>query len=319
MEYKDYYKILGVDKNASQSDIKKAYRKLAVKYHPDKNQGNKEAEAKFKEISEANEVISNPEKRKKYDQLGANWKHYEQQGGPGPEWSQGQQYRSPGGGSSFEFEGNPNDIFGEAGGFSDFFKSFFGGGFRSSGRTGGNTAYSFKGQDYSAEIKISLEEAYQGTVRMIELNGQKLRIKIKPGIPDGQSLKIKGKGGSGANGGEPGDLFLKVLIENHPRYERKENSLYINLNIDLYDAILGSRQEVETFKGKVKINIPRSTESGKLLRLKGMGMPLYNQANTFGDLYVKIKVNMPKDLSQEEIDLFNKLKEINKKKSHSYY
>lgn len=317
MEYKDYYKILGVDKNASQAEIKKAYRKLAVKYHPDKNQGNKEAETKFKEISEANEVLSNPEKRKKYDQLGANWKHYEQQG-PGGDWSRWQQYGSPGGGASYEFEGDPNDIFGEAGGFSDFFKSFFGGGFRNTGRAGRGNAFAYKGQDYTAEIKILLDEAYHGTTRMMELNGQKLRIKIKPGIPNNQTLKIKGKGGPGANGGEPGDLFLKVLIEDHPKFERKENDLYVNLKIDLFDAVLGAHHEVDTFKGKVKINIPKGTESGKLLRLKGMGMPLYNHAGAFGDLYVKVKVEMPKNLSQEETELFKKLKEINRKKSHSY-
>jgi curved DNA-binding protein len=318
MEYKDYYKVLGVDKSASQADIKKAYRKLAVKYHPDKNQGNKEAEAKFKEISEANEVLSNPEKRKKYDQLGANWKHYEQAGAPGADWSQWQQYGSPGGGTGFEFEGNPNDIFGEGSGFSDFFNSFFGGGSRRGGRARGGSSFAFKGQDYSAEIKISLDEAYHGTTRMMDLNGQKLRIKIKPGIPQEQTLKIKGKGGSGANGGEPGDLYLKVLIEDHLLFERKENDLYVNLGIDLYDAVLGSQQEVNTFKGKVKINIPKGTESGKLLRLKGMGMPIYNNPHVFGDLYVRIKVNIPKHLSKEEIELFEKLKELRNKKSHSY-
>lgn len=312
MDYKDYYKILGVDKNASQDEVKKAYRKLAVKYHPDKNSGNKEAEAKFKEISEANEVLGNPEKRKQYDALGANWKHYQQQGAGGRNAYQNSNQGRPGGG--FAYEGDFDDVFGNNGGFSDFFQSFFGGGTQG----GYRSASPPKGQDYKAEARISLEEAFHGTTRMLELNGQKLRVKIKPGIPDGQSLKIKGKGAAGMNQGPAGDLYINVVVEPHPRFERKGNDLHTVVDVDVYTAVLGGKQEVDTLKGKMKITIPKETDSGNVLRLKGLGMPVYNQTETFGDLYVKVNVKMPRNLTEEEVALFEKLKDLRRIRSHSY-
>ena len=211
MEYKDYYKILGVDKKASQDVIKKAYRKLAIKYHPDKNAGNKEAEDKFKQINEANEVLGDPEKRKKYDQLGQNWKHF-QQGGSGQDWnpfgSGGFNNQS---GQNFHFDGNINDIFGGGAGgsgFSDFFESFFGQ--RGKSNVGSRFNQNKKGQDYETELEISLEEAYNGTNRIIQLENEKIRIKIKPGATDGQLLRVKGKGGKGSSGSLSRNLHVLI-------------------------------------------------------------------------------------------------------------
>lgn len=299
MDYKDYYKVLGVAKNATDDEIKKAYRKLAIKYHPDKNQGDKEAEAKFKEVAEAYEVLKDPDKRKKYDEMGANWKYYQQHGAPEGGSSQ---YGSRG--SGFRYEGDLNDLFGDSGGFSDFFQSFFGGGSQRS------APYGMKGQDYRAEANVTLEEAYHGTSRLIELNGQKLRIRIKPGIESGQLLRIKGKGAPGLHGGSAGDLLINVQIEGHPLYTRKVNDLYKTMKVDLYTAVLGGKIDVETLKGKVKVNIPQGTGSGKLLRIKERGMPFYDDPSKFGHLYINIEVEMPQNLSTEETALFKKLKSL---------
>src|SRR5690554_1650228 len=320
MDYKDYYQVLGVAKGASEAEIKKAYRKLAVKYHPDKNQGNKEAEAKFKEVAEAYEVLKDPEKRKKYDELGANWKYYQQQGAsPGGGYGGYARGGNPGG-SSFQFEGDLNDLFGGGGGnFSDFFQSFFGGGYGGNARgTSGGAGFAAKGQDYQTEANITLEEAYYGTTRLLELNEKKLRIKIKPGVSDGQLLKIKEKGAPGIQGGPSGDLYIKVAVAAHPLYERKDSNLYKTIDIDLYTAVLGDKIAIETFKGKVKITIASGTESGKLLRIKGRGMPHYSNADKFGDLYIKTNIKMPQNLSSEEIGLFEQLKNLRKSKASDY-
>jgi curved DNA-binding protein len=308
MDYKDYYKILGVSKNATQDEIKKAYRKLAKQYHPDKNQGNKEAEEKFKEISEAYEVLGNEENRKKYDELGANWKNF-QQGGPqggGFDWSQF--YQGGGGGTHYTYEGDPEM-------FSDFFNSFFGGGFTGASSGGGRSRRSraFKGQDYEAEMEINLEEAYHGTTRIINVNGKKLRIKLKPGMYDGQKIKLKGKGAPGINGGENGDLYITIHVQKHPQFERKGDDLYTDLPIDVYTAVLGGKVTVHTLGGDVNLTIPKGTSGGKTLRLKGKGMPHYNRTG-HGDLYVKTKIIVPTDLTPEEEELFKKLKEMRTKK-----
>jgi curved DNA-binding protein len=305
MEYKDYYKVLGLEKNASQEEIKKAYRKLAVKYHPDKNKGDKKAEEKFKEISEANEVLSDPEKRKKYDQLGSNWKQYEQAGG-GFDWSQ---FGGARGGSRTEYQGDFGDFMG--GGFSDFFKSFFGGGFAGAGQQGGG--YGFKEPDIQASAQITLEEAYNGTARLLDLNGRKLRVKIKPGVEDGQTLRIKNQGTNDPN---KGDLFIKIEVAPNPVFTRKGNDLYVDVSVDLYTAILGGKAKVQTLGGGVSINIPKGTDAGKVLRLKGLGMPLYNNPTEKGDLYAKIQLTVPKNLTKEEESLFKKLAEL--RNEHSY-
>ncbi|MCX7878937.1 MAG: DnaJ domain-containing protein [Ignavibacteria bacterium] len=304
MEYKDYYKILGVSKNATQDEIKKAYRKLAVKYHPDKNPGNKEAEAKFKEINEANEVLSDPVKRKQYDELGANWQQYQRAGGF--DWNR---YRQDHTNETFftDFGGF------SSGDFSDFFEAFFGRGFGgSTGHRGSSHRRVVKGEDIHAELNITLEEAYNGTEKLFELNGQRIKLKIKKGIKDGQILKLAGKGYPGLNGGPNGDLLLTIHIQKHPDFERIDDDLYVTVPLDIYTAVLGGKIEVKTLKGKVKINIPPETPNGKTLRLAGLGMPRYGHESIKGDLYVKIELQTPRNLSSEEIKLFRKLSELRK-------
>lgn len=297
MEYRDYYKILGVSKSASTDDIKKAFRKLAVKYHPDKNPGDKSAEDKFKEITEANDVLSDPEKRKKYDEVGANWKHYEnmQNQNGNRQGRQRTTYQT-----------------GQQGGFSDFFESFFGGGF---GETfgGGRTARQ-RGQDFEGKITISLEEAYNGTSRRIHVGDDVLDIKIKAGVKDGDILRLKGKGGSGRGGGQAGDVLITTNITPHPVFDRKGNDLYRDIKVDLYSAVLGNKINVETMKGKIQVSIKPGTQNGASLRLKGMGMPVQASRDTFGDLYVKVMIVLPVNLSEKELHLFQQLSELEKSK-----
>jgi curved DNA-binding protein len=307
MTYKDYYAVLGVPKNASQSDIKKAYRKGAAKYHPDKNQGDKKAEEKFKELNEANEVLSDPEKRKKYDTLGADWDKYQQGGGTGQGW---QNYGQ--GGTSFRFEGDPSDFFGGGdSGFSDFFEQFFGAR-ASGGGARSRQQRSFPGQDLQAEFEITLLEAYEGSTRTFELQGKSLRISIKPGAYDGQKLKIKGQGGKGVNGGPNGDLYLILKMVKDPRFTRQEDDLVTSINVSLYDAVLGERKEIPTMAGSVTMKIPEGAVSGQMLRLKGKGMPVYGKAGKYGDLLVKVNIVLPKNLSERELALFRELKSLSK-------
>jgi len=306
MQYKDYYKILGVDKKASQDDIKKAYRKLAVKYHPDKTKGDKASEEKFKEVNEANEVLGNPEKRKKYDELGQHWnQHQHAGGGEGSfDWSAFQQRgRKPGGSSSGFGFGNS--------GFSDFFEQFFGGSFAGQEFSGEN--FQSSGQDLRLDLNISLEEAYHGTTRQFQVDGEKLQIKLKPGMYEGQQIRIKGKGGKGRGNGPRGDIYGFVHMEPHPRFKVTQSDLHCNVNIDLYTAVLGGKATVETLKGTIKINIASGTENGKVLRLKNMGMPFYNEPDKFGDLYAKVNIEIPKNLSAKEQELFRQLAEMRQK------
>jgi curved DNA-binding protein len=320
MQYKDYYSILGVDKNASDKEIKKAYRKLANQYHPDKNQGDKVAEEKFKEVNEAYQVLSDPEKRKKYDTLGANWEAYEK---GGFDFSQYGGQGSPGGSRTFYFEGDPSQFFGGQGsGFSDFFEMFFGGGggrtddafSQFSSRGGGRRSRAVKGQDIQAEMEVTLLEAYQGSKRTFELNGQKLRMEIKPGAYDGQKLRIKGKGMPGANGGPNGDLYIILKVLPDPRFKREGDNLIHNAKIDLYTAVLGGSIDVPTMTGLVKVKVPKGTSPGKVLRLKGKGMPVYGRPGSYGDLLVKIDVQIPQNLSEEQIKLFEKIRELDVQK-----
>jgi len=318
MEYKDYYKILGVDKKASKEDIKKAYRKYAMKYHPDRNKGNKEAEEKFKEINEANEVLSDNVKRKKYDELGANWNYYQQAGGDsqGFDWSQytNQQRESQRGNRrTYTVENDFGEMFGQGGGYSDFFDMLFGQGFGGSSKPrGGRSRHSavMQGQDFQAEMEISLEEAYNGSERIFRHNNQSIKLKIKPGIPDGHVLKLPGKGGSATGGGKSGDLLITVKVLKNSRFERKSDDLYTDLHIDLYMAILGGKVELKTFKNTIIIDISKECDDGKILRLQRMGMPKYGLVNAFGDMYITIKVDLPKNLNTKEIALFKELKKL---------
>jgi curved DNA-binding protein len=315
MTYKDYYKILGVNKNATTEDVKKAYRKLAIKYHPDKNKGDKAAEDRFKEINEANEVLSDPEKRKKYDAFGEDWRHYQASGGNENQfdWSRYARQRGgpqPGNGEqdfgSFEFR----DIFGGAGA-SDFFETLFG---RGPTAGAGRRSSTRKGQDAEAELPVSLEEAYNGATKQFDLNGQTIRIRINPGIQDKQVLRLGGKGTPGTRGAQAGDLYLSIRVLPHPEFERKENDLYRDLSVPLYTAVLGGKVEVNTFKGIVKIDIQPGTQNGQTLRLAGLGMPLYNEHGRYGDLYVKTVVQIPTRLSQEEHSMFQKLAELQRRR-----
>ncbi len=312
MEYKDYYKVLGVSKNATKDEIKKAYRKLAVKFHPDKNKGNKEAEEKFKEINEANEVLSDEEKRKKYDQFGENWQYYQQSGQQGGfDWSQ---YANPGGGQQYySYSGDAGDFGGS--GFSDFFETLFGGGgFGGSQsrtrRRGSSRSAQLRGEDLSAELSITLNDAYHGAEKIFDLDGQSIKLKIRPGIADGQVLKLGGKGGAGHRGGSAGDLLLKIKVLSDPVFERKGNDLYTNLNVNLYTAVLGGKAPLRTFKGTINISIPKESQNGKVMRLQGMGMPVYGKSGQFGDLYAKINVDIPTSLSSKESDLFKELQKL---------
>lgn len=299
MEYKDYYKVLGVAKNASQDEIKKAFRKLAVKFHPDKNPGDKKAEEKFKEANEANEVLSDPEKRRKYDEMGENWKYYEQQEAA---------RRNSGGGGRSRYSSSQEDAFG-GGDFSDFFESFFGGsGFSGFGQQQGRSARPMKGGDLTAEMSISFEEAFHGGTRLVNIDGQKINFKLKPGMRDGQVLRMKGKGQAGRNGGEAGDLLITVHLENSSRYEIKGNDLHFNQDIDVFTAVLGGKAPVVLPDKTVMVDIPAGSDSQKVFRLKGMGMPLSNEADKRGDAYVKIMIVTPKELSDEERQLWEKLK-----------
>jgi len=306
MEFKDYYRILEVSKDASTDEINKAYRRLAKKYHPDKNPNDKKSEEKFKEISEAYEVLKDPEKRKRYDQLGINWKQYQSTGDGNwfRDLANSQHERG------FDFSSDFEDLLGKAGGFSDFFENFFG-----SGSKGFNqrTSYPRKGRDYSAVINITLEEAHKGTEREISIDGKKLKVKITPGIEEGKKLRIKHQGAEGINGGEKGDLYLIIQIDKHPVFERSGNDVYMNLNIDLYTAVLGGKKEITTIDGKkINVTIPKETGNGTILKIHGMGINNPDQSLNRGNLFIKVLVDIPKNLRDEEVNLFKKLRDFRK-------
>ncbi len=327
MDYKDYYKTLGINKNASQDEIKKAYRKLARKYHPDANPNDKKAEEKFKEVSEAYEVLGDPEKRKQYDQLGADWKKYQQAGaggagGAGFDFEEFMRQQGFGGGGGrgqrtyTTFEGDFEDFFG-GGGFSDFFDAFFGGsGFGGRSRTRGRgfggqqKQHASKGQDLKANLEIGLADAYEGTEKIISVQNQKLRIKIKPGIQDGQTLRLKGKGGNGMNGIQPGDLLLTINVKDQPGYQRSGNDLYVDMPVDVYKAVLGGQNYFQVFGHQFKIKIPAGTQGGTILRLKEKGFPDYNNPSKKGDLLAKVQIKIPKKLSKKEKEYFESLAQM---------
>jgi curved DNA-binding protein len=294
MVFIDYYKILGIAKTATEQEIKTAYRKLARKYHPDVNPDDKDAEIKFKEINEANEVLSNPENRKKYDKYGKDWKY-------GEEYEKAQHQRQ----RQSQYQSGQHGFSDQE--YSDFFESMFGGG-RSSYKQGRSPK--FKGQDYNAELHLNLEDVYSSHQQVLTVNGKKIRLTIPAGVEFGQVIKIKGKGGHGINGGPDGDLYIKFIIENHTQFKREGNNLYVHVNLDLYTSILGGEITVDTFNGKVNLKIKPETKNGSKVKLKGKGFPVYKHEGKFGDLIITFQINIPTDLSEKEIELFKELQKI---------
>ncbi|NDV47043.1 J domain-containing protein [Paludibacter sp. 221] len=305
MAFIDYYSILGLDKSASADDIKKAYRKLARKYHPDVNPNNAEAHAKFQQVNEANEVLSDPEKRKKYDEYGENWKHAEEYEKARQQQAKNGGFTSgygSGGGGSYQYDFGDSDFGG--GGFSDFFENLFGGG----GRTGGSRrSAGFKGSDYNAELHLSLRDAAQTHKQTLSVNGKNIRITVPAGVADGQVIKLKGQGGAGANGAPNGDLYITFVIGKDPDFVRKGNDLYAESEIDLYAAVLGGEATINTLDGKVKLKIKPETQNGTKVRLKGKGFPVYKKEGQFGDLFVTYTVKIPTNLTDKQKELFQQL------------
>ena len=308
MEYKDYYKILGVDRSAGKDDLKKKYRKLARQYHPDVNTTDKDAGARFAEISEAYEVLSDDEKRKKYDVLGSDWERYQNAGqGDQFDWSK---YSSQGNGGQEDAGRDWGDVFGNGSDASDFFRNIFGQGF---GRPEGARA-ARKGQDLRAELAISLEEAYRGGKKILNIGDREIRLALKPGIWDGQTIKIAGKGAAGAKGEKNGDLYLSFMIQGHPDYLLEGIDLFKEISVNLYAAVLGTAMDVQTISGTFKIKIRGGTKNGTMLKLKGKGFPVYSKPGSHGDLYLKVAVRMPEDLTEKEKSLFRELAAIRQEK-----
>ena len=312
MAYIDYYKILGVDKIASQSDIKKAFRKLARQYHPDLNPNNPGAKDKFQEINEANEVLSDPEKRKKYDEYGEHWKHADefeaqkrarqQAGGSGG-------FSGFGGGddNAYWYSSDGQGFSGTGGeGFSDFFESMFGG----RGR-GGRSSAGFRGQDFNAELHLSLRDAAETHKQVLTVNGKNVRITIPAGVANGQVIKLKGYGGEGVNGGPAGDLYITFVIPEDSVFKRLGDDLYIDVPLNLYTAVLGGEQEVDTLNSKVKLKVKPETQNGTKVRLKGKGFPVYKKEGQFGDLIVTYNVKVPTNLTDRQKELFRELQSMN--------
>ena len=338
MDYKDYYDTLGVSRDASEQEIKKAFRKLARQYHPDMNPDDPNAEEKFKSINEAYEVLSDPEKRKLYDQVGSDWKQWQRSGADAgaqgfqdfSDWFGGQQpgggggrqrvYVRPGAGGGFE------DLFGGRGGaggaagadaFSDFFQQLFGsyqggGGYQQDIFGGGRAQqHPRRGQDYEQPVTITLQEAYEGTTRILRIGEKRLEVQIPPGAESGTRVRVSGKGGPGAAGGPKGDLFLVINVQSHPRFERDGEDLTAHVDVDLYTAILGGEVAVPKPNGRsVMLSIPPETQNGQQFRLRGQGMPVLNRPDEHGNLYAVIDVQLPQELSEQERELFEQLKDL---------
>ena len=293
MAFIDYYKILGISKSATEKDIKKAYRKLARKHHPDLNPNDKVAEKKFKEINEANEVLSHPENRKKYDQYGKDWRHADDI----EKAKQQQQYQR-------SYEGDSGGYSQEE--FSDFFENMFGG---ASAKQGRRTT-KFRGQDYNAELQLDLKEVFTTHKRTLTVNNKNIRITIPAGVENGQTIKIKGHGGKGVNGGPNGDLYIQFTVLNNTNFKRDKNNLYVTVDLDLYKALLGGEVTVDTFDSKVKLNVKPETQNGTMVKLKGKGFPVYKKQGQFGDLIITYQIKMPTKLTTKEKELFEELAKL---------
>jgi curved DNA-binding protein len=299
MDYKDYYQILGVSRSAGAEEIRKAYRKLAMQYHPDRNPGDKQAEERFKEINEAYQVLNDPQKRAHYDRVGSAYSNWQRRGAPsgGFDWSQWAS-GAPGG-TRVEY-GDLNDLFGgDSGLFSDFFRTLFGGGMRSSGAQTSRAA-----PGYQQEVEISLEDAYHGTSMQLQADGKRKQVKIPPGVRSGSKVRVAGAAPNGA------DLYLIVQVRDHERYERKGNDLYSNAKVSAFTAILGGEAEVDTMNGKVKLTIPPGTQPEQVFRVAGRGMPHLNNPASRGDLFVRLKVEIPRYLSSKQKELLEEASKI---------
>ena len=330
MEFKDYYQTLGVAKTASEKEIKQAFRKLARKFHPDVNPNDKAAEARFKEINEAYEVLGDPDKRKKYDELGANWRMYEQaqQQGGWPGGAGSPFGGAPGAGGAWNINmGGPggyrtmteeemHDLFGDQDPFSDFFRTFFGGGGAREARGGRARARSHKGRDIEHPVELTLEEAYHGATRRISIkqggHARSVDVRIPAGVKDGSRVRAAGEGEAGANGGAAGDLYLRVQTRPHPVFERKGDDLYTSVSVPVTTAVLGGEAQVPTITGSVRLRIPETTQSGQVFRLKGHGMPVVGKPDARGDLYATIDVQLPRSLSPEQKQHYEALSKLDR-------
>jgi len=291
MTFVDYYKILGIDKSATPKDIKNAYRKLARKFHPDLNPNDKDAKGKFQQINEANEVLSDPEKRKKYDEHGMDWQHAE-------EFEKAKRQGQSSNSRRTTYAGAPPD-----GDFSDFFESMFGG----SAGAGRGRQVKYRGEDFNAELRLDLLDAYKTHQQTLTVNGKQIRITIPAGIENGQTIKIAGHGGQGINGGPNGDLYIAFSIANHSQFKRLGNDLYTKVDLDLYKAVLGGEIILDTLNGKVKLTVKPETQNGSKVKLKGKGFPVYKNEGQFGDLYVTYAVKIPTGLTDKQKALFDEL------------
>ncbi|EAR01748.1 DnaJ C-terminal domain-containing protein [Maribacter sp. HTCC2170] len=300
MKFIDYYSILGIQKGATQNDIKKAYRKLARKYHPDVNPNDTDAERKFKEINEAHEVLGNTDKRKKYDQYGKDWQHADEIEKAKKAQQQQRGYRTQQSGGFGEDD------------FSDFFESMFGSGHSSA--SSGQSQVRFRGQDYNAELQLQLTDIYQTHKRTLTVNNKNIRITVPAGIENGQTIKIKEHGGPGRNGGPNGDLFITFSIINNTNFTRDGGNLYKVVELDLYTALLGGDITVNTFDGKVKLKVKPETQNGTKIKLKSKGFPIYKRDGKYGDLFITYSIKNPKNLSNQEKDLFKELASLRKNK-----
>jgi curved DNA-binding protein len=289
MDFIDYYKTLGIDKKATPEEVKKAYRKLARKHHPDLNPNNADAKLSFQKINEANNVLSDPEKRKKYDQYGKDWQHAE-------EFEKAKQNRSTGQRSTRTSQ--------SGGDFSDFFESMFG------GATRDRCQVRYRGEDYQASLQLSLLDAYKTQQQTLAVNGKSIRITIPAGIENGQTIRIKGHGGAGINGGPHGDLYITFSISEDKEFKRLGNDLYLPVELSLYTAVLGGKITINTMNGKVKLKVKQETQNGEKIRLKGKGFPIYKKENEFGDLYVSYQVKIPTGLNEQQKELFTELSKL---------
>ncbi len=306
MAYIDYYNILGINKDATQDEIKKAYRKLARKYHPDLNPNDPTAKEKFQAINEANEVLSDPEKRKKYDAYGENWKHADEFEEQRKAYEEAQRQGNASGRQTYWYStdgthfshGGANDS-----GFSDFFEELFG------HYSGGSKHYSYRGNDLQAELQLSLQEAAVTHKQVFSINGENIRITVPAGVENGQVIKLKGHGGKGANGAPNGDLYITFVIPDDPVFKRKGSDLYTNVDIDLYTAVLGGDITVNTLNGQVKLKVSAGTQNNTTVRLKGKGFPVYKNEGEYGDLMVTYHVIIPTNLTEQQKNLFRQLQQ----------